>query len=175
MENYCDFRSKLEKGQLIESGVCHILSRIFPDCVVKNTQQEFGSKDRDDYKLCDCVVIRNGVTILGIECKRSKEKFRKCMEFNGWDGDYNTPLNNTSIRKYKESDFPFYVLNVNEFCHKVFAADIHTIMKSRHDNGQKKPSGTIIYNFDSSSWMTYTGDFKIQDVLTDIARKEGLC
>lgn len=175
MESSVIFNQKLGKGQVIERGVVKLLHSMMPDCDIKNTNQEWGSAERDEYNLCDCVVIRDGKTILGIECKRSAQKFLKCKEFNGWDGDFNTPLNNTSIKKYEESDFPFYVLNINEFCHKAFAADIKTISKSNHDKGIRKPSGVVIYNYDSSDWMVYEETFTVRQILSDIMKKEGLC
>lgn len=175
MDKYDNFKEKLVKGQQIEVGVKTQLERILPGSEVINTNQEFGSEERDIYHLCDVVVVKDGKTILGIECKRSTTKFHKCKQMNGWDGDYNTPLNSTSLRKYYQSEFPFYVLNINQFCHKVFTADIPTIMMSRRDKGMVKDSGVIIYNFDSSTWTCYEGDVNLSQVLTDILKKEKLC
>ena len=170
-----DFREKLEQGQLIEYSVKEHLQELLPHCEVINTNQEKDSPERDIYHLCDVVVIDNGKPILGIECKRSQTKFLKCRELNGWDGDYNTPLNSTSIRKYMDSEFPFYVLNINQFCHRIFTADIITIMLSRRDRGQVKDSGVIIYNYDSSTWTCYEGKVGLDLVLTDILKREKLC
>lgn len=170
-----NFKQKLAKGQLIEVSVMNHLTRLLPDCKVINTNQEWGSQERDIYHLCDVVVERDGKPVLGIECKRSIHKFNKCMEICGWDGDWNTPLNSTSLKKYQESEFPFYILNINQFCHRIFTADIDLINQSTHDKGKVKPSGVIIYNFDSSNWNCYQGNIGIDQVLTDIIKKEKLC
>lgn len=175
MEYDSNFKQKLVKGQQIEVSVKEHLKKMLPDCEVINTNQEFGSEERDIYHLCDVVVVKDGKTILGIECKRSTTKFLKCKEMNGWDGDYNTPLNSTSLRKYYQSEFPFYVMNINQFCHKIFTADISTILMSRRDKGITKNSGVVIYNYDSSSWTCYDGKIGLNQVLTDILKKEKLC
>ena len=172
MENTTTFRQKLEEGQLIEAAVKSHLQRLLPGYTIKNVDQEQSSLEREEFCLVDVVVLKGDYPVLGIECKRSETKFRKCLEINGWDGDYNTPLNNTSLRKYKESQFPFYIININQFCHKAFAANLDTILHSRHDQGQRKPSGVIIYNLDSSTWMVYEDDFKLTDILSDIIKKE---
>lgn len=172
MESNSSFTQHLVEGQLIEVAVRKQLQRLLPGYTVKCTDQTHLSKERDEYSLVDVVVLKDDKPVLGVECKRSETKFRKCDQINGWDGDYNTPLNNTSLRKYKESQFPFYVININQFCHKAFAANIDTILHSRHDQGQRKPSGVIIWNLDSSTWMVYEGEFKLSDILTDIIKKE---
>lgn len=172
MENTTTFRQKLEEGQLIEAAVKSHLQRLLPGYTIKNVDQEQSSLEREEFSLVDVIVLKGDHPVLGIECKRSETKFRKCLEINGWDGDYNTPLNNTSLRKYKESQFPFYVININQFCHKAFAANLDTILHSRHDQGQRKPSGVIIWNLDSSTWMVYEDDFKLTDILSDIIKKE---
>lgn len=172
MQNADTFRSKLANGQLFEASVVRHLQELLPRYTVRGTIQDPDSLEREEFSLVDVIVLQGDRPILGIECKRSSTKFRKCLQINGWDGDYNTPLNNTSLRKYKESQFPFYVININQFCHKAFAADIDTILRSRHDNGQKKPSGVVIWNLDSSGWMVYEGEFKLTDILKDIIKKE---
>lgn len=172
MQNTDTFKSKLANGQLFEVSVVRHLQALLPQFKVRTTNQESDSLEREEFSLVDVVVLDGNHPVLGIECKRSSTKFRKCLQINGWDGDYNTPLNNTSLRKYKESQFPFYVININQFCHKAFAADIKTILQSRHDQGQVKPSGVIIYNLDSSNWMVYEGEFKLTDILKDIIKKE---
>ena len=172
MQNADTFRSKLANGQLFEASVVRHLQELLPQYTVRGTIQDRDSLEREEFSLVDVIVLQGDHPVLGIECKRSSTKFRKCLQINGWDGDYNTPLNNTSLRKYKESQFPFYVININQFCHKAFAADIDTILRSRHDNGQKKPSGVVIWNLDSSNWMVYEGEFKLTDILKDIIKKE---
>lgn len=172
MDKNDPFLQKLSEGQFIEKAVRDRLQDLLPGYTVRCTDQDTRSLEREEFFLVDVIVLKGDHPVLGIECKRSETKFRKCMEINGWDGDYNTPLNNTSLRKYKESQFPFWVININQFCHKAFAADLDTILKSRHDYGQKKKSGVIIYNIDSSTWMTYEDKFKLTDILSDIIRKE---
>ena len=174
MTNTTQFKQKLEEGQVIEIAVRDHLQRLLPGYTIKNVDQDKDSLEREEFSLVDVVVLKGDHPVLGIECKRSETKFRKCLQINGWDGDYNTPLNNTSLRKYKESQFPFWVININQFCHKAFAANLDTILTSRHDSGQRKPSGVIIYNLDSSTWMTYEDDFKLSTILEDIIKKE-LC
>lgn len=174
MERKSSFSQKLAEGQIIEAAVKSHLQRLLPGYTIKNVDQNKDSLEREEFSLVDVVVMKGDHPVLGIECKRSETKFRKCLEINGWDGDYNTPLNNTSLRKYKESQFPFWVININQFCHKAFAAKLDTILTSRHDSGQRKPSGVIIYNLDSSTWMTYEDDFKLSTILEDIIKKE-LC
>lgn len=175
MQKNDSFRSKLVNGQLLEVSVVDHLQRLLPGYTVRSTNQDHSSLEREEFSLVDVIVLKGDHPLLGIECKRSSTKFRKCREINGWDGDFNTPLNNTSLRKYKESQFPFYVLNINQFCHRVFTADIDTILKSRHDMGQVKESGVIIYNIDSSTWNCYEGNVKLDTVLLDILKKERLC
>ena len=172
MDKNDPFLQKLSEGQFIEKAVRDRLQELLPEYTVRCTDQDTKSLEREEFSLVDVIVLKGDHPVLGIECKRSETKFRKCMEINGWDGDYNTPLNNTSLRKYKESQFPFWVININQFCHKAFAADLDTILKSRHDYGQKKKSGVIIYNIDSSTWMTYEDRFTLTDILSDIIRKE---
>lgn len=172
MERNSSFSHKLAEGQVIELAVRSHLQKLLPGYTIKCVDQDNKSLEREEFSLVDVVVLKGDHPVLGIECKRSETKFRKCLEINGWDGDYNTPLNNTSLRKYKESQFPFYVININQFCHKAFAANLDTILHSRHDSGQVKPSGVIIYNLDSSSWMVYEDEFKLTDILSDIIKKE---
>lgn len=166
------FKKNLAEGQLIENAVKNHLQKLLPDYTIKCVDQDNSSLEREEFSLVDVVVLKGDHPVLGIECKRSETKYIKCDQINGWDGDYNTPLNNTSLRKYKESQFPFWVININEFCHKAFAANLDTILNSRHDQGHRKPSGVIIYNMDSSTWKTYEDDFNLTDILTDIIKKE---
>lgn len=170
-----NFEHNLVKGQQIEAYVKLWLKRLLPDCEVINTNQEYGSKERDTYHLCDVVVVRDNITILGIECKWSCKKYEQCLDHNGWDGDYNTPLNSSSLQKYKESEFPFYVLNINNFCHKIFTADIPTILSSPKDCSIRKKTGVVIYNIDSRNWTEYDGDVKLSEIIKDILKKEKLC
>lgn len=170
-----NFEHNLVKGQQIEVYVKQWLKTLLPDCEVINTNQALGSIERDKYHLCDVVVVKDGKTVLGIECKRSVKKYEKCLEHNGWDGDYNTPLNSSSLQKYKESEFPFYVLNINQFCHKIFIADIPTIINSPKDCSIRKKTGVVIYNIDSSTWKEYNGDVKLSEIIKDILKKEKLC
>lgn len=169
-----DFSKNLSEGQLIEVNVVKQLQHLCPGCEIKNTNQDKGAEERDIYHLCDVVIIKDGKTVLGIECKRSMEKFYSCEEKYGWDGDYNTPLNNTSIRKYRDAEFPFYILNINQFCHKIFTADIMTVLKSR-SACVRKDNGVIIYNYDSTNWNEYSGNVHLSEVLQDILKKEKLC
>lgn len=167
-----DFRTNLSEGQQIELAVVDHLTTLLPDCKVFQTPQD-NEIDRYIYSLVDVVVMKDDHILFGIECKYGEEKYQKCLIKNGWDGDYNTPINRSSLHKYKEADYPVYLININRWCHKAFAADLKTILGSPNDAGRNiKKSGEVIYNVDSRSWMTYEGQFRLTDILKDIIRKE---
>lgn len=171
------FLQNLTKGKLVEDAVVIHLQELLPDYKVINTPQSMEDEiDRIKYSLIDVVVLnRYGWPVLGIECKRTLEKYNACKNICGWDGDYNTPLNRSSLRKYKEANFPVWIININEFCHKVLVAPLQVILASPNDAGRNmKWSGEVIYNVDSRSWNIYEGDFTLKDILADIIRKMGL-
>lgn len=168
------FLQKLTEGQKLEQAVVITLKKLLPDYQVVHTPQD-NDIDRYIYSLIDVVVEKDGRILFGIECKYGKEKLRNCLAVNGWDGDYNTVINQSSLHKYKEAYFPVYVLNYNQFCHKVFTADLKTLLGSPNDAGKYvKKSGEIRYNVDSRSWNTYEGKLDMTDILSDIIKKE-LC
>lgn len=177
MENV--FEKNLKEGRRLEEAVKNCLKKKLIGYEVSVTDQEKDSPEREMYSCVD-VIVRDfwdgGRPVLGVECKLSETKYEACKNRNGWDGDVNTPLNNTSLHRYKKASFPFYVVNINTWCHRAFAADIPTILDSPNDAGRNvKKSGVIIYNIDSSSWMSWEGEFTITDILTDILKKEGIC
>lgn len=169
------FLQNLTKGKLVEEAVVKQLQEIIPEYRVINTPQD-NEIDRIKYSLIDVVVLdRTGVPVLGIECKRTLEKYQACKNICGWDGDYNTPLNGSSLKKYREARFPVWIININEFCHKVLVAPIQVVLASPNDAGRNmKWSGDVIYNVDSRTWNIYEGDFSLSDILIDIIRKMGL-
>ena len=121
------FEKHLEEGQILEQAVTDQLNRLLPDtCKAINTSQD-NSIDRFIYSTVDVVVMKGDHIVFGIECKYGKEKYNACQALNGWDGDYNTPLNEKSVHRYKEAEFPVYVLNVNSWCGKMFTADLKTL------------------------------------------------
>ena len=167
-----EFVQKLTEGQRIELAVVDHLKELLPGYKVIHTPQD-NDIDRYIYSLIDVVVVKDDHIVLGVECKYGKEKYQKCLQKNGWDGDYNTPLNRSSLHRYKEATFPVWVININEFCHKAFAADLKTILSSPNDYGRNiKKSGEVIYNVDSRSWRRYEGDFDLTTILTDIIKEE---
>ena len=175
MANIDNFKEKLVKGQYIEFAVADCLKTMLHDYRVINTRQD-NEIDRYVYSLIDVVVMKDDHIVLGIECKRGKEKLQCCLNKNGWDGDYNTVINASSLHQYKEATFPVYVINFNEFCHKVLVADLPTLLNSPNDAGRYvKKSGEIRYNIDSRKWMIYEGDIYLKDILLDILKKEKLC
>lgn len=160
----------------MEEAVKSRLTSLLPGYEVRVTDQDRSSLERYIYSLVDVIVLKDGSPVLGVECKMGETKYESCKNRNGWDGDFNTPLNNTSLKEYKEAEFPVYVVNINTFCHRAFAADIPTILASPNDAGKnQKGSGVIIYNVDSSKWLSWYGNFTLSDILTDIVRREGLC
>ena len=166
------FEDYLMEGQKVEEAVVDQLTRLLPGYKIVHTPQD-NDLDRYIYSLIDVVVMKDDRILFGIECKYGKEKLRNCKLVNGWDGDYNTPLNRSSLHKYKEAGFPVYILNINSWCHKVFVADLPTILNSPHDRGQNiKKSGEERYNIDSRTWMTYEGKISLSTILTDIIKKE---
>ena len=174
MTTMVQFEKNLKEGQKVEEAVRDHIEKMLPDCKVFISKQD-DDLERMIYSLVDVVVMKDSKVVLGIECKLSRKKYRYCLRHNGWDGDWNTPLNNTSLRKYREARFPFYVVNINEFCHKAYAADIPTILGSRFGKEIRKKSGVLIENIDSHTWMVYEGKFSLTDILTDILKKEKLC
>lgn len=163
------------KGKVVEKAVVKILTGLLPQYTTRITDQDPDSLERIEFSLVDVVVLDGYHPLLGIECKRGLEKYNACLNRCGWDGDYNTPLNGSSLHQYKEAQFPVWVININQWCHKAFAADIHTILKSPNDAGMNtKRSGEIIYNNDSRGWSVYEGDFTLKQILIDIIKKEGL-
>lgn len=175
MENNENFRQKLVKGQQIEVSVQSHLQKMLPGYQVINTRQD-NDIDRMIYSLIDVVVMKGDHILFGIECKLGTEKLRNCLKKNGWDGDYNTVINRSSLHQYKDATFPVYVININKFCHKVFVADLPTLLNSPNDAGRYvKTSGEIRYNIDSRSWTCYEGDVNLTDILSDILKKEKLC
>lgn len=174
-QNKVDFKQKLASGQHIEYAVADHLQQLLPDCKVINTPQD-NDIDRFIYSLVDVVVVRNDHILLGIECKYGREKLMNCLKRNGWDGDYNTVINASSLHKYKQATFPVYVMNFNSFCQKVLVADLPTVLNSPNDGGKNiKSSGEVRYNIDSRNWMIYSGDIHLKDILVDILKKEKLC
>lgn len=156
------FYEKLEKGQKLEKSVFETIKELGYEVIM--TDQRPGSPERQKYHLCDVVILDR---LWGIECKLSTEKYKKCKEHNGWDGDFNTPLNESSIMEYNRADFPIYLLNINVFCRKAFWIKVSDLPKCRHDMGIKK-GGERVINYDSSSWNSYEGDFNIRDIIKDI-------
>lgn len=172
MKGNTDFRHKLTEGKTVEEAVVKTLRTLLPDYEVINTVQD-DPIERFKYSLIDVVVMKGDHIVFGIECKRGETKLQNCMTLNGWDGDYNTPLNNSSLMQYKDAYFPVWIININEFCHKAFAAPLDVVLKSPHDTGRNvKRSGEVIYNNDSRGWTVYEGDFKLSDILKDIIKKE---
>lgn len=170
-----EFLQKLTEGQKLEVAVVKALRRLLPGYKVIQTPQD-NDIDRYIYSLIDVVVEKDDHILFGVECKYGKEKYQKCLQKNGWDGDYNTVINGSSLHKYKQATFPVWVINLNEFCHKAFAADLPTILNSPQDYGKNvKKSGEVRYNIDSRTWMVYEDKFTLTDILTDILRKEKLC
>ena len=164
------------KGKEVEQSVVRHLKELLPDCTVLNTPQD-NEIDRFLYSLIDVVVIKDGRIVFGVECKRGLEKYQACKNLCGWDGDYNTPLNGSSLHKYKAAQFPVWLININEFCHKALVAPLPVIMASPHDYGRNtKRSGETIYNVDSTNWniYDYEGDVPMAGILQDIINKEGL-
>lgn len=172
-----DFNTRLKEGRRLEKGVKVILEQLLPECTVKNTDQDWGSKEREEYHLCDVVVLnKDGKPVLGIECKYNNEIYPSCKILNGWDYEHNTPLNASSVREYIQAEFPLYVMNFNEKINKVLVADIYTIMLSKRDCGKRKKSGDTFYNYDSRNWMVYEAkDGITKEILQDILKKEKLC
>lgn len=174
------FEKHLEEGQILEQAVTDQLNRLLPDtCKAINTSQD-NSIDRFIYSTVDVVVMKGDHIVFGIECKYGKEKYNACQALNGWDGDYNTPLNEKSVHRYKEAEFPVYVLNVNSWCGKMFTADLKTILGSPNDGGRnRKYSGEVRYNVDSRQWnnYTYTDNLSLVFPLSDIIdkHKKELC
>ena len=172
MKQCTDFRHKLAVGKTVEEAVAKTLRTLLPGYEVINTDQS-DPIERFKYSLVDVVVMKGDHVCFGIECKRGDTKLLNCKKQNGWDGDYNTPLNNSSLMKYKEAYFPVWIININEFCHKAFAAPLDVVLKSPHDTGKNvKWSGEVIYNNDSRGWTVYEGDFKLSDILKNIIKKE---
>lgn len=172
MKQCTDFRHKLTEGQKVEVAVAKTLKTLLPGYEVINTIQD-DPVERWKYSLIDVVVMNGENIVFGIECKRSEVKYEACLNRCGWDGDYNTPLNRSSFRKYKEAGFPVWIVNINQFCHKAFAAPLDVILQSPNDAGQNnKMSGEVIYNVDSRGWTVYEGDFVLSDILKDIIKKE---
>lgn len=172
MDKNDPFLQKLSEGQKIERAVVDHLTSLLPDCKIFQTPQD-NEIDRYIYSLVDVVVMKGDHILFGIECKYGEEKYQKCLQKNGWDGDYNTPINRSSLHKYKEADYPVYLININRWCHRAFCADLPTILSSPNDAGRNiKKSGEVIYNVDSRSWMTYEDRFTLTDILSDIIRKE---
>lgn len=166
------FKKNLAEGQKIENAVVDQLRELLPGYSIIHTPQD-NEIDRYIYSLVDVVVVKGGRILFGVECKYGEEKYQKCLVKNGWDGDYNTPINRSSLHKYKEAGYPVYLININRWCHKAFAADLSTILNSPNDAGKNvKESGEVIYNVDSRSWMVYEDDFNLTDILADIIKKE---
>ena len=175
MELTDSFEHKLENGQQIEHAVANRLKELLPGYEVINTNQD-NTIDRMIYSLIDVVVMKGDHILFGIECKYSQTKLNNCKVVNGWDGDYNTVINRSSLKEYKNASFPVYVINFNKFCNKVFVADLPTLLKSGNDAGKyAKYSGEVRYNIDSRSWTRYEGGVHLTDILTDILKKEKLC
>lgn len=167
MERNDTFERKLTFGQQIENAVKRILKEKFPHYSVRMTDQTKGSSDRDNLCLVDVIVEKEGRPVLGIECKRSATKFYSCLDKNGWDGNNNTPLNKSSLEHYKQADFPFYIININQFCHTILVASIEQVLHSPHDPGIRKPWGEVIYNFDCTLWKHYYNT-KLTEIIDNI-------
>lgn len=172
MKDTTFFKHKLTEGKKVEEAVVKVLQRLLPGYEVINTVQD-DRVQRYKYSLIDVVVMQGEHICFGIECKRSEVKYEACLNRCGWDGDYNTPLNHSSLMAYKDAYFPVWIININEFCHKAFAAPLDVVLKSPNDAGMNvKRSGEVIYNNDSRGWNRYEGEFTLADILEDIIKKE---
>ena len=172
MKHSTVFTHNLTEGKKVEEAVVKVLQGLLPGYEVINTVQD-DPIERFKYSLIDVVVMKGDHICFGIECKRSEVKYEACLNRCGWDGDYNTPLNHSSLMQYKDAYFPVWIVNINEFCHKAFAAPLPVVLKSPNDAGKNvKRSGEVIYNNDSRGWTVYEGDFKLSDILKDIIKKE---
>lgn len=168
------FERNLTCGRQVEEAVRKWLTELLPDYDVFISDQE-DPIERIEWSCIDVIVAVGHRPVLGIECKLGQEKYQACKNRCGWDGDYNTPLNRSSLHRYKEARFPVWVININKWCHKGFTAPLPVILASPNDAGQNtKRSGEVIYNVDSSNWNTYEGDFTLKDILKDIIKKEQL-
>lgn len=176
MEKVLGFESNLRKGRMLEEAVRERLAELLPKYKVVMTQQDNSSLEREEYSLIDVVVLAGTRPVLGIECKWGDEILYCCQAVNGWPSDYNVVLNSTSLHKYKEAEFPVYVLNVNHWCHKAMVADLHTILSSPNDSGRWiKYSGVVRYNVDARGWIVYEADWTVRTIVADVVRREGLC
>lgn len=150
---YSQFDAKLLTGNKLEALVKVKLEELLPSgYTVKNTPQDPGCPEREQFNLCDVVVFKDGTPVFGVECKVGEEKFRKCEDFFGWDGDYNTPLNGSSLNEYKVAAFPFYVLNGNTWCGLLMAARMDEVLATPHSGMRVDYKGNPIYNFDCRKW-----------------------
>ena len=173
MNLYDSFKNKLEVGQRIECAVRDQLQKLLPDCTVFVTRQD-DPIERFKYNLGDVVVHKDGHTILGIECKRGNTKLKSCWSMNGWSGVWNTPINRSSWKEYQKAFFPVYVINLQEFAHKVFVADVPTIKNSKFGLDMFV-QGRWVHNIDSRGWTRYEDDVTLSVILMDILKKEGIC
>lgn len=150
---YSQFDAKLLTGNKLEALVEEILQVHLPSgYTAKCTPQDPGCPEREEYNLCDVVVFKDGIPVFGVECKVGEEKFWRCKDFFGWDGDYNTPLNGSSLNEYKVAKFPFYVLNGNTWCGLLMAARMDEVLATPHSGMRVDYKGNPIYNFDCRKW-----------------------
>lgn len=168
------FEKHLEEGQELELAVVDQLNRLLPDrCRAIQTPQD-NEIDRYIYDTIDVVVMKGDHIVFGIECKYGKERYRACQTLNGWSPDFNTPLNRQSLHRYKQAQFPVYLINVNSWCNRMFVADLPTILRSPNDSGRnRKSSGEERYNIDSTKWdqYEYYDKWSLMTPLADIIDK----
>lgn len=176
MTNYDSFEQKLKVGQKVEKGILDLLTTILPvGYEVVNTDQTRGSTQRNDYSLIDVVILKDGQPVLGIECKRSQTELRQCWKMNNWSPLHNTVINGSSLRKYQEAKFPYWIINVQEWAHRIYAAHKNMVLNSRCGPKIYKKSGGYMMNICSETWYEYKGDVKMSTVLKDILKKEKIC
>lgn len=178
METKSEFKEKIEFGNKLEQKVCESLSScLSSDYEVRITNQEFRSNDREKFKTCDVVVIKDSKTVFGIECKIGDSVYRKCFDHNGWSSDDNIVLNKHSIDRYEQSDFPFFILNLNVFSRKVFWIDVKKLNKVRHSIGYRKSnycnSSDEVVNYNGGEWNEYKG-VSLEVILGDIIKVVGI-
>lgn len=170
------FEDKLKVGQKVEKGIIDLLTKLLPPgYTVLNTDQTRGSVQREDYSLIDVVILKDKNPVLGIECKRTQTELRNSWKMNNWSPLHNTVINGSSLRKYQEADFPYWIINVQEWAHRVYAAHKNMVLSSRCGPKIYKKTGGYMLNICTETWYEYKGEVKMKKVLEDILKKEKIC
>lgn len=148
-----DFSNNLKSGERLELALKKTLQEYLPDNDIIITPQNL--KDRKpELGIVDILVRDKDKKILfGVECKLGETKFQACKKYNGWDGDYNCPINKTSFATYRTYSYPVFLFNLQSWTKELQVELISSIERQNPEVRKVDYKRTDILNFCTYYWF----------------------